>query len=467
MLTGNGVAPMQIEPTRGAGPGTRPSFHETVSTRAWLSLGLGVLGLAGVMALLVALSRTPAIKTFLPPSYFRVALIAHVDLLLVVWYLVMPVLLWRQLGLLGGRWERVAFNVMAVGVAGVVVPSVVGLGEPVLAHYIPFLVQPVFLAGLAVFMAGVGVAAIQAASRFGTAPSPLARAGAAAAACVLGALLSMAIMTVRVAGVETMDGIQKITLITWVGGHPLQWANVANMLVTLGLLLSGGKTLGRVAERLSRLVQIYLVGVVAAVLGALALSLDTLQGSLFLTKLSGLSLGLPTAVGVVLTLLLWRRTRGDDIQARIGRATTLAALLLLVAGGVIALSSDLRIQTTLVPAHYHGVLSAVAVAFMGFTYHIIVREGIRLPSARWAVLQPYAYSLGTLLLLTGMAWAGANGAPRKTPGAAFAEGDTVTLLALNLWGLGAILAVVGGAAYLFNAGRALLRWVGEKSDEQT
>lgn len=434
-----------------------------IGTRTWLGLGTMVLGLSGVMALLVALARTPAIRPFLPEEYFRVALVSHVDLFLVVWYLVMPVLLWRHLGLVGGWWEAWSYRLMLAGVLGMVVPGVVGMGEPVMGHYIPYLVQPLFMCGLAVFLAGVGLAAVQAAGGYWGSASPLGRAAGAGAVCVVGALAGMAVVGVRLAVAGGWAWESHPLLVFWVGGHLLQFAETALMVTVWGLLLGDLGCRRSDLRRALLVVQLFPVGVLVGVVGAALLGLDVLYSTRFLTLLKSYGLGIPAGLALPLVLRMWWDSRGACGGQRWWRGCVDAGVLVLGAGGLVGLFGDLSRQTTLIPAHYHGGLSAVALAYMGLSYFMLAREGVGLRWPGWASVQPYLYSLGTVAFVAGMAWAGAHGAPRKTPGAAFAAGDGALLLALNLWGLGALLAVAGGGAYLANVGLALYRWSGRGS----
>ncbi len=427
-----------------------------IGTLGWFWLASGVLALAGVLALLVGLARTPQFGELLPPRYFRVALVGHVDLLLVVWYLVVPVFLWRHVGLLGGRWERLSFYLMAAGILGIAVPSVIGVGLPVLANYIPFLVHPVFVGGLGLFFGGVAVAAAQAA--LGRPASALGRAARASAACVVGAVAGMLIVAVRAGaygGAFTQDGLIRIF---WVGGHLLQFALTALMLTAWGFLLSGLGCREAVLRRFLGLVGLFPLGVVIGLAGAAVLPPDAWMGSRFLTLLKSWGLGVPAGLALPIAVWLWWEGRpGRDGRGSSWRAAVGSGILVLTAGGAVALLADLGRQTTLIPGHYHAVLTAVALAFMGLTYYVLDHEGAALPRPRWAAWQPYLYGLGTVVLVAGMAWAGTHGAPRKTPGAAWTA-DPLTLLALTIWGLGAVLATAGGGAYLVNVGVALYRW---------
>lgn len=430
-----------------------------VTTRSWLALALGILGLAGVLALLVGLARSDWLGPRLPASYFRVALVAHVDLLLVAWYLVMPVLIWRRVGLLGGRGERAAYGLIAVGVAGMVVPGLVGAGRPVLANYVPFLVHPVFLAGLAVFFLGVGLAAALALPGLRPGQPAPQRAAAAGAACVLGALASMVVVAGKLLWLGQL-GSGRLGGVFWVGGHLLQFGHTAFMATGFGLLLDGLARRRGDVERLLALVGLYPLGVAAGLALALLEAPQALADGRALVTLKSWGLGVPAALSLPLAARLWWESRaaaGEERQAR--RSAVGAGLLVLAAGGAVAVLGDLGRQTTLIPGHYHAVLTAVALSFMGLTYLVLAEEGVRLPRPRWAVLQPYLYGLGTVALVGGMVWAGVHGAPRKTPGAGWAT-DPGTLLALNLWGIGTLLAVAGGAGFLVNVAWAVLRWEG-------
>ena len=56
--------------------------------RAWLWLGLLALVGAGVFSILLVAARTPGVNQWLPAAdFFRVALVVHVDLSVLVWFI--------------------------------------------------------------------------------------------------------------------------------------------------------------------------------------------------------------------------------------------------------------------------------------------------------------------------------------------------------------------------------------------
>ncbi|MBI5286696.1 MAG: cbb3-type cytochrome c oxidase subunit I, partial [Deltaproteobacteria bacterium] len=116
----------------------------------------------------------------------------------------------------------------------------------------------------------------------------------------------------------------------------------------------------------------------------------------------------------------------------------------------------IRHNTLSIPGHFHGtVVGGTTMAFMGLTYYVlplIFRREVVAPGA--ARIQPYLYAIGVLLLSMGMLIAGTFGVPRRHwdisfTGAPFGYAfDPTVFFALSIMGIGALLAVVGGAIYI-------------------
>ena len=136
-----------------------PQDARQALARRWLLLGLAALIASGVLSLLLVLSRTPGVAKVLPVAdFFHVALVAHVDLSVLVWFLAFAGVLWS----LNSRSSKtgvasVGFTLAAAGTAALALAPFAGQGRPVMANYIPVLDEPLFLGGLVVFAAGVGV----------------------------------------------------------------------------------------------------------------------------------------------------------------------------------------------------------------------------------------------------------------------------------------------------------------------
>ena len=209
--------------------------------RSWLWLGMLALIGSGLFSVLLVVSRTPGINQWLPVAdFFRVALVVHVDLSVLVWFIAMAGLLWSLNSAPGaGRSGRIAgWAAPALCTAGALLMSLapfVERGEPIMANYIPVLDGPVFLAGLAVFAIGVGVLVLRClllapklgfsfdgggALRFGL------NASVVATAVALGAFAwSLAVVPTPLAGKAYYE------ILFWGGGHALQFTWTLLMLV--------------------------------------------------------------------------------------------------------------------------------------------------------------------------------------------------------------------------------------------
>ena len=64
-------------------------------TAGWLFLGLAALVIGGLFTILIVLSRTPFFQDIIPwVDFFRTALVVHVDLTVLVWFLAFSGVLW-------------------------------------------------------------------------------------------------------------------------------------------------------------------------------------------------------------------------------------------------------------------------------------------------------------------------------------------------------------------------------------
>ena len=138
---------------------TVPGDARLALARGWLWLGLAALIGSGLFSVLLVLSRTPGINQLLPmPDLFHVALVVHVDLSVLVWFMALAGMLWslngsaRRMG-----WGWCALGLASAGALSMALAPFSGGGEAVMANYIPIFTAPLFIAGLLAFAAGVGV----------------------------------------------------------------------------------------------------------------------------------------------------------------------------------------------------------------------------------------------------------------------------------------------------------------------
>jgi len=148
---------------------------------------------------------------------------------------------------------------------------------------------------------------------------------------------------------------------------------------------------------------------------------------------------------------------------RVMRTALVASLLLFGVGGVIGLmisGSNVKI-----PAHYHGSIVGVTLAFMGLVYLLLPRFGFGAVSSRIAVWQLWLYAGGQLLHVAGLVWSGGYGVQRKVAGADQALRSIEAVIAMGVMGLGGLIAVIGGTLFLVLAFAAVLRRPASQRDD--
>ena len=128
------------------------------------------------------------------------------------------------------------------------------------------------------------------------------------------------------------------------------------------------------------------------------------------------------------------------------RSALIFSILLFAVGGIIGFL--ITGSNVTVPAHYHGSIVAVTLAFMGITYHLMPRLGFREIKGKWAQWQPAILGTGQLLHVLGLAWSGGYGVPRKTAGAAQGLESIQQQVGMGLMGLGGMIAIIGGIIFL-------------------
>jgi len=141
-------------------------------------------------------------------------------------------------------------------------------------------------------------------------------------------------------------------------------------------------------------------------------------------------------------------------EARPLRAALAWSLVLFGAGGLIGL--DIQGSNVKIPAHYHGSIVGVTLAFMGLAYRLLPQLGYAAPQGRLATLQPWIYGIGQLAHMLGLLWSGGYGVQRKVAGADQVLRSAEQIAAMGLMGLGGLAAVAGGILFIVVVIRAMM-----------
>ncbi|WP_284617902.1 cbb3-type cytochrome c oxidase subunit I [Aquabacterium humicola] len=444
-----GTAPMPSAPAQFALP--LPVERQALA-QGWLALALLALVGSGLFSVLLVLARTPVVNAWLPGTdFFRTALVVHVDLSVLVWFVAIAGLLWSSQ--MRTRHEGIGWGALALAGAGAGMMALAPFadpGTPVMANYIPVLESRLFLAGLGLFGLGTLLLVLPAlvsplrrdrldgahALRFGL------QAAAIATAVALGAFAwSLAVVP------RALDSRAYWEIVFWGGGHALQFA--WTLLMLIGWLWLAHAAGARVP--LSARIALGLFGIaLAGVAGTPAAYLlhDVLSPAHRALNTWGMRVGgglaiLPVALAVAIALL---RQRAITPEARPLRAALVASMGLFAAGGLIGLAingSNVRI-----PAHYHGCIVGVTLALMGLVFHLLPRLGGQAPRGRLAVMQPLLYGAGQLMHIIGLVWSGGYGVQRKVAGAEQVLRTPGEVFGMGLMGLGGAVAIAGGLLFV-------------------
>ncbi|MBI5908467.1 MAG: cbb3-type cytochrome c oxidase subunit I [Betaproteobacteria bacterium] len=428
----------------------------------WLALGLAALVGSGLFSILLVLARTPYVQQLVPVTdLFHVALVVHVDLSVLVWFVSLAGMLWTLNG--GERWLPLAWMALTLAFVGTVfmcVAPFVGHGMPVMSNYVPVLDNPVFLYGLSVLGAAFALLTLRGLAVPARIGIDLHGTGALRfglnAAAVSGAVAVLALAWSWYSIPAGFHGKAYYELLFWGPGHVIQFTWTLLMLVAwLWLATLVG---ARVPLSPRMAVLMFAVGLIAVFIAPLiyfswpVIAPEHKRMLTWLMRFGGGLAILPMGLAVLAGLPC---ARSADASVRPLRAALVSSMALFAFGGLIGFTiqgSDVRI-----PAHYHGSIVGITLALMGLVYALMPRLGFGLPARRLATLQPYLYGGGQLLHIIGLMWSGGYGVQRKVAGSEQILKTPQEIAGMGLMGLGGLIAIVGGFLFLVMVFRAMAR----------
>ncbi len=419
----------------------------------WLWLGLLALSASGVFSLLLVLSRTPYIQDVFPwIDFFHTALVVHVDLSVLVWFLAFGGVLWslnstgRFMGL---GW--LALGCAALAAVAMVIAPFIGPGNPLMSNYIPVLQTPFFTAALLGFGVGITLLILRSMTAQALVGQRLQGAGALRfglnTAAIASAMAVLAFIWSYLALPEFLTGKPYYELLFWGGGHMLQFTYTLLMLVAWLWLASTSAVNLPLTPRV--VLVLFFLGLVTVFMAPLIYyAHDITSGEhirlfTWLMAYGGSLATLPLGLAILYGLLRSPPPQGRQTPLR---AALLMSMLLFGIGGVVGFM--IQGSNVTIPAHYHGSIVGVTLAFMGMSYDLLPRLGYAYPATRPARLQAYLYAGGQLLHVTGLVWSGGYGVQRKVAGTEQALDGLEKIVAMGLMGLGGLIAIIGGLMFL-------------------
>ena len=467
---------------------------------------------AGILALGVALTRWPAVH-LLPADQFYLFLTAHGIDALIFWiiFFEIAILYFASSTLLrcrlaAPRWAWLGFALMVIGAVTTNVAVFQGNSSVMMTSYVPMQAAPHFYLGLILFAVGAlvgcfvffGTLVIAKNERTYQGSIPLVTFGAMTAAIIAvftiasGAIILVPTYLWSIGYIAHIDA-EMYRLIWWGMGHSSQQINVAAHVsvwyLVAGLTL-GARPMSEKVSRFAFLLYIFFLQLACAHHILVDPGVGTewkifnTSYAMYLAVLASMIHGLTVPGSMEVAQRKKGYTRGMFEWLRKApwgnpafSSTFLSIVIFGFIGGITGVvmgteQINLIIHNTIyVPAHFHATVAVgTTLTFMGLTFYLIpvlFRRQMILPAlARW---QPYLFAGGMTILILFMLGAGTLGVSRRhwdmdfTGAALSFEYSGMAYTMMGIAGIGAVLAVIAGGAYLLITVGSLV--FGRKLDE--
>ncbi len=459
--------------------------------------GVVFLMVGGILALLVSLTRWPAVH-LLNAEWFYLTLTAHGLDMLVFWviFFEIAVLYFCASTLLRSRLAtpRIAWLGFALMVIGAITTNVAifqGQSSVMMTSYAPMSARPPFYLGLILYAVGallgcfvfLGTLVVARAEKTYEGSMPLVTFGALTAAIIAiftiasGAIILIPTFLWSAGYIHYIDPLMYRT-IWWAFGHSSQQINVAahvSVWYAIAAIVFGAKPMSEKVSRTAFLLYILFLQLASAhhLLSDPGLSSEwkIFNTSYFMyfavmaSMIHGLTV--PGAIevaqrrmGFTKGLYEWLRKAPWGNPVFSGMFISLIGFGFLGGiSGVMMGTEQLNMiihNTLYVPGHFHAtVVIGTTLAFMSLTYFLIpslFKRQVAFPGlAKW---QPYLFGFGMYAFALVMMGAGTLGVPRRHWDIGFAgtalpyEFPGAAYLMMGLVGISAVLAVLGGAIYI-------------------
>ena len=480
-------------------PRTGLQYHKSAELLIKANAVAAVVALlvGGIIALLITLTRWQAVH-LLDAERFYMLLTAHGLDMLVIWviFFEIAILYFCSSTLLRSRLATprlawLAFALMFIGTVTFNVAIFTGNATVMMTSYVPLPGHPAFYLGLILFAVGaligcfifLGTLVVAKAEKTYEGSIPLVTFGALTAAIIAiftiasGAIILIPTFLWSIGYVKSIDPLMYRT-IWWAFGHSSQQINVSAHVAVwyaIAAIVFGAKPMSERVSRTAFVLYILFLQLASAhhLLADPGLSTEwkvfNTSYAMYLAVLASMIHGLtvPGSIevaqrgkGFTKGLFEWIRKAPWGNPVFSGMFISLIGFGFLGGiSGVMMGTEQLNMiihNTIYVPGHFHAtVVIGTTLAFMALTYFLIPslfnREMIMPGLAKW---QPYLFGIGMGVFCLAMMGAGTLGVPRRHWDITFAgaslpyEFPGTAYLMLAIMGVGGVLAIIGGAAYI-------------------
>lgn len=445
----------------------------------WLWLGIAAIGVAGVFALLLAFSRVPGIESLIPwpLDFFKKGLVVHVVFSFVVFFLAVFAAVAHIATVQLGNGEPkfptfgyAAYRLSIIAFIFLFVPALMNKGVPMHNNYVPVITDPLYYMALLALGVAMALMALRVLMNWpgrrngkenthGFGVDVLTLAGVAASVFYLLAFIYVLMAWGELGMTDGAPDHQYNEELFWAGGHVLQFVNVA--LTIAAWYAVGAAALGRSPFT----PMIVVAGIGVLVLGAVASPFFFIAWPIFsagwMQAFSDLQyIFLPATLPVALLAFIklagvMRTAPGLPWRDPGYLAVTLSPIVFGI-GGVMGMFVDGTDTRT--PGHYHAMIAGVTLAFIGLYYNVFLPLiGRRIEQRKLAFATVWLFFIGQTVAAIGLFVAGGYGTARKVAGAEQGLKSIWAKVGMGLNGGGGLLAVIGGAIFVWIVAAQLLK----------
>ncbi len=407
--------------------------------RKWMFLAVCALACSGLLSIIVIFLRLPFISSLVPSAQyiFDNALVIHVNLSILVWMCSIISLLFIINLQNTNSWFNFSWVLSTLSMLLMFISAFVPNTEVIKSNYIPVLQNKLFLLGLSLFIASILVNTMLAytskkeVSFLSVGQIGLVIILVSSFLCFVLAYNNMP------PGLYHSDNNLFYEYLFWGGGHLLQFAFTQGMFLVYLIMLSSNDISLASNNKITILpLFINTILAVGAPFVYFVYPVDSAKLIQFFTwhmRIAGAVLPCFLIILVCYNIRTFINDKSNYL---------LHSFLLFTYGdvlGVLTVEGNVTI-----PAHYHGSVVGITIAFMNFVYWMLPKLNFKEIKSSMVRLQIYAYSIGHFLHITGLVWLGGYGALRKV-----ADLPSISsMLARTCFIIGGAISVVGGMLFV-------------------
>ncbi|WFW29779.1 MAG: cbb3-type cytochrome c oxidase subunit I [Wolbachia endosymbiont of Menacanthus eurysternus] len=420
--------------------------NNVVICRQWIYLATCAIACSGLLSIIVIFLRLPFISSLILSSQniFDNALVIHVNLSILVWMCSVISLLFIINLQNTNNWFNFLLILSIFSAFLIFVSAFFSDTEIIKSNYIPISQNKLFLFGLGLFIISTFINIILSyisnkhVSYFSIGQTGLIITFISSLLCFILAYRNMP------PDLYYSNKNSFYEYLFWGGGHLLQFVFVQGMFLVYLIILDSNINL---VLNKKTVILLLFTNVILSITGPLIYLIYPID-SIKLMEFFVWHMKIAGAIFICILIILVC----FNIKTILSKENYLLHSFILFTYGCIL--GTLTIEgNIIIPAHYHGCIVGITIAFMNFIYWLLPKLGCKTIQNSVIKLQIYLYSLGHFLHITSLAWLGGYGTLRKVA----ALPNISSILSRICFIIGGTTSLIGGMLFVIIVLSSLLR----------